>query len=119
MHGVLAGMQLVRQSIMNGDFAEVDNILAMTEASGHALQQILNDVLDFGSLTEGQAKTASKRHVVDLANIALAAAATCPPGPDVELVVELEERNWRTEIDEAGFQRYALGCVEGNPSLNC
>lgn len=111
MHGVLSGLQLMRDAVQGGDMVEMEKLLSMTESSGQALESILNDVLDFGSWQQG-GKVGVKKSERDLGNIILAAAGMCLPrmvaggeNEQVEMVVELEDRDWRAIIDEVGFQR--------------
>ena len=91
--------------------AEMERLLSMTESSGQALESIFNDVLDFGSWQQG-GKVGVKKVQRDLGTIILAAAGMCLPrmvaggaNEQVEMVVELEDRDWHAEIDEVGFQR--------------
>nr|XP_031857890.1 uncharacterized protein CI109_006686 [Kwoniella shandongensis]KAA5524962.1 hypothetical protein CI109_006686 [Kwoniella shandongensis] len=111
MHGVLSGLQLVREAVTDEDLGEVERLLTMTESSGYALQHILNDVLDFGSIANGK-NGATRRSLTDLARATLSAAKTCSrgmapvvDGSKVDLIVELEDRDWRAIVDEPGFQR--------------
>lgn len=119
MHVLLSGMELIRQSAAQRDWDGVEDLLAMTEASGSALQQILNDVLDFGFMeqgtsvgTETSAKgMADKRHTVDLGQVVLDTVQTASKriqaddSARVQLVATIEERDWKADIDESGFRR--------------
>lgn len=109
MHGVLSGLQLLREAVATGNMDEVEQILKLTESSGTTLQSILNDVLDFGRLEQQGMGQGNKRTEVDLASAIRDVIATCRPKLDeaseVELVEDIEERNWRVQIDSVGFQR--------------
>ena len=112
MHGVLTGLQLVRDAWQRHDWDQLGLILGVAESSGKTLQHLLNDVLDFGSIgKKGQKR--SRLAEVDLAESADEMAMACSTrmssdkkdSADVELIVEHEERDWKAMIDEAGFHR--------------
>ena len=111
MHGLLSGLQLVQEAASHNDHAEVSRLLAVTEACGQSLELILNDVLDFGTWTRG-GEPISRMVKRDLAQITLETARICLPrmislseGSKVDLVVEMEDREWSVVIDEVGYQR--------------
>jgi len=110
MHGVLSNLQLLHDAFESGDLAEAKTLLRHADVSGHALQRILNDVLDFGSITQGRLSLA-KNSVIDLGSVILSVARICQAGMNsvkqhkVEIRVEIEERDWTANIDDAGFQR--------------
>ena len=116
MHGVLTGLQLVREAVRRQEWDQLGSLLGVAESSGKTLQHLLNDVLDFGSIGKKDQK-ASRTAEVDLAKSADEMAMACSTrmtndGGGVELIVEYEKRNWKALIDEAGYHR--LVCA-GSP----
>jgi len=112
MHGLLSGLQLIHEAAEHGEHAEVVRLLSMTESCGQSLELILNDVLDFGTWTRG-GEVASKKVKRDLGKVVLDTAGICLPrmissgdGSKVDLVVEMEDRDWSAVLDEVGFQRW-------------
>lgn len=111
MHGVLGNLQLLHDAFDAGDLVEAKTLLGHADASGHALQRILNDVLDFGTITHGRLSLA-KNTMVDLGSVMLSVARICEAGmhalkrDKVKIWVEMEERDWTANVDDAGFQRY-------------
>ncbi|KAJ9114246.1 hypothetical protein QFC22_005698 [Naganishia vaughanmartiniae] len=112
MHGLMSGLQLLEEAIDGQDLEQAVNLLPIIKNSGYALQQILNDVLDFGQLAHG--KTGSRTNEVDLAAVVISAVKTCMPRfynwqegheKDVEISIVYEDLDWKAKIDESGFQR--------------
>jgi signal transduction histidine kinase len=107
MHGILSGLQLVREAVDASDPESAKNTLSVMDASGYALQRILDDVLDFGSWDKGTGE-AHRRTKSDISRAMLAVVTTCLPRQStgkVDVVIEMEERDWSADFDEAGFQR--------------
>jgi signal transduction histidine kinase len=113
MHGVLGNLQLLHDAFESGDIAEAKTLLGHADASGHALQRILNDVLDFGTITQGRLSLA-KNTQIDLGSVVLSVARICQAGmhaakrDNVEIRVQMEERDWTANLDDAGFQRCVI-----------
>lgn len=110
MHGVLSGVQLLREAVREGNVAEMEQIMKLTESSGMTLQSILNDVLDFGSLDRQVKLEGNKVTEADLQVLVDDTTRTCRPKLEdkdgrVDLLVDVEDRNWRVKIDSVGFQR--------------
>jgi len=78
MHGVLSGLQLMRDAGKWGPESEMERLLSLTESSGQVLESILNDVLDFGSWQQG-GKVGIKMSQRDLGSVVLATADMCVP----------------------------------------
>jgi signal transduction histidine kinase len=109
MHGVLTGLQLVREAVRRQEWDQLASLLGVAESSGKTLQHLLNDVLDFGSIGKKDQKE-SRTAEVDLARSAEEMAMACSTrmtseGVGVDLIVEYEKRNWKAMIDEAGYHR--------------
>lgn len=115
MHGILSGLQLVREAINSSNMEQVERLLVVIESSGYTLQHILNDVLDFGVVSQDSTPSRESdgpaTSQIDLKAAALSVAGTCARRLDAEgnskvkMLVECEERDWRANIDAAGFQR--------------
>jgi hypothetical protein len=50
LHGLMTGLQLVAESLRHGEPEHALRLLPMVESSGQTLQQILDDILDFGKM---------------------------------------------------------------------
>ncbi|KAJ7185541.1 hypothetical protein C8R46DRAFT_381736 [Mycena filopes] len=120
LHGLLGQLELVRESVVTGELSLVPALLDSAEFCGTALRGIVDDVLDFGKMTqsartEGRNVLALLRPVpVDLVHSTLEisracwlrrlqwekASTVCTPGlpgasplPFLELAVEYEDRS--------------------------
>lgn len=112
LHGLMSGLQLFEDAIDNEDLSHATEFLPIIKNSGYALQNILNDMLEFGQLANG--KIGSTTTEVDLGQMLVSAVKTCIPryyswrkgtSNDVTITVEYEDRDWTAKVDESGFQR--------------
>jgi hypothetical protein len=119
LHGLMSGLQLFEEAIESEDLGQAADLLPIIKNSGYALQNILNDMLQFGQLAHDNSK--NKMSDVNLGEMVMSAVKTCIPryfswhkgtSTDVKISVEYEDRDWRAKIDESGFQRYACCEVE-------
>jgi len=109
MHSIMTGLDIIKSSAREGDWETVESLIGAVEASGLALHNILNDVLDFGkgyASQPGDRKSSS----VDLLGLARDAAGMClAQYEDLEsgsgLYLEYEQRDWRVEVDKARYHR--------------
>jgi hypothetical protein len=117
LHGLMSGLQLFEDAIDNEDVSGAAEFLPIIKNSGYALQNILNDMLEFGQLAHG--KTGSTTKEVDLGKMLVSAVKTCIPryytwhkgtSNNVIITVEYEDRDWTARIDESGFQRCVRCC---------
>lgn len=107
MHGVKASLELIRMSADAKEWDEMEGPLCLAEASGRALLNILNDVLDFGK--DGWDKTEETK--IDLKESAREIATICltdyADQMGNEAVVRLvhENRDWSVKMSEAKYHR--------------
>jgi hypothetical protein len=109
MHGLLSGLQLVAETLSGKENEPLATLLDGVASSGQALECILNDLLDFGNLSQ---RDNAEKEVTDIAAVAretmqmsLSAASVGGGKGNVELILESESRDWRVTIDRAGLQR--------------
>ncbi|KAJ7485409.1 hypothetical protein FB451DRAFT_1229641 [Mycena latifolia] len=134
LHGLLGQLDLLRDSFSSGDLSVVPTLLNSAEYCGAALRDIIDDVLDFGKMTQsspgdGANNAARPRVLAELAEITLETSRSCwlrrlqwhsesgsssspqsgVEAPPVKLMVEYEDRsmfnNWWIRVDVSGFTR--------------
>ncbi|KAJ6595732.1 hypothetical protein DFH09DRAFT_1135444 [Mycena vulgaris] len=132
LHGLLGQLDLLRDSFASGELSIVPGLLSSAEYCGASLRDIIEDVLDFGKMSQSSRDSVDsaarpRTVLVDLAQITLQAANSCwtrrlqwhsvsgsslgtvGARSPVELVVEYEDRsmfnNWWMSVDVAGFTR--------------
>lgn len=129
LHGLLGQIDVIRQELSQG--ADASQSLDIAEACGNVLQEILNDVLDYGKISES-APPASLRVVeTDLRAAVVETSKACyyrmqkwasgydesghshaVPIAPLSLVLHFEDRSsWDAAVDASGFRRILLNLV--------
>ncbi|WWC69787.1 uncharacterized protein I206_103730 [Kwoniella pini CBS 10737] len=115
MHSILSGLTLARSAIEDKEWENLNSLLGIVENSGHALNRILDDVLDFDP---GFNKRTSvlRRIKVDLLKLSQKAIQMClTKSDDLEtgstVHLEHEGRDWTAYIDEARFHRILINGI--------
>ncbi|WWD10531.1 hypothetical protein V865_008667 [Kwoniella europaea PYCC6329] len=109
MHSVMSGLQLVQSSVDAKEWDNTRPLLDVVQTSGHTLQRILDDVIDFDPAYNSKNKV-SRGVTVDLLKLAKDAVRIClARSDDMELGstvhIEHQERDWVATIDEARYNR--------------
>lgn len=110
LHGILSSMELLREAVEKNDMGMIRDLLGMAESSAETLDQILNDTLDFGRLSQGR-EIGSRVKSKDLIDLLLSVVRLCLPrikrdGKErVQVVVKAEPRDWNVQVDEVALQR--------------
>lgn len=96
----------------SGDSAQCDEYLHLVNQSSVLLEQILNSVLDYGSITQTTSQM-DQLEEFDLSEAVTLAVQTSLPRmhpevkgeKDVEIFVEFETRDWVVKSDATAFKR--------------
>jgi len=109
LHGVSIGLDLIRDAMDEGRWQDARQLLNPIESSAYMLENILNDVLDFGKdAAYGKQIPARGAKQVNLLESVKRAINTCARlllSPDVTLKLEHEARLWIFVIDEVRVLR--------------
>ncbi len=107
MHAIMTGLDLLRRALAEKDIEEAKTLTVMAESSGRTLQNILNDVLDFGRNANAfdQQEAISEVDLVDSATGVVKVCMDQMLESGVQLIIEFEDRDWRTSIDVARYER--------------
>ncbi|KAJ7816817.1 hypothetical protein B0H13DRAFT_2136226 [Mycena leptocephala] len=144
LHGLLGQLDLIRDCFASGELSMVPALLDSAEYCGTALRDIVDDVLDFGKMSQSSRDSGDNTNprprpvLVDLAQMTLENVRSCqlrrlqwqtisaPSGaqygpqqsPAVELVVEYEDRSmlkgWWVSLDASGFMRILNNLVSNS-----
>jgi hypothetical protein len=104
---IQSSLDLIRKAVNNRRWEEIVDPLDLAEVSCHSLSNILNDMLDFGKKDWAKQKT----KVVDLAISTREIVTMCmathkhSTGVGGQVIIDLENRDWKATIDEARFHR--------------
>lgn len=98
----------------SGEDTQRDEYLHLINQSSALLEQILNSVLDYGSITQTTSKM-DQLEEFDLARAVTVAVQTSLPRmhpqvkgkKDVDIFVEFENRDWMVKSDATAFKRSA------------
>ncbi len=109
MHAMMTGLDLLRRALRENDIEEAKTLTVMTELSGRTLQSILNGVLDFGRNANAfiQQEAISELDLVESATSVVKVCMDQMLESGVQVVIDFEDRDWRTSIDVAKYNRLA------------
>lgn len=107
MHAIMTGLDLLRRASGEKDIEEAKTLKDMTKSSARTLQNILNDVLEFGRNANAfnQQEAVSEVDLVDSATGVVKVCMDQMLESGVQLIIEFEDRDWRTSIDVARYNR--------------
>ncbi|KAJ9104368.1 hypothetical protein QFC19_004010 [Naganishia cerealis] len=114
LHCIVNGLGLLQEAMTRRQSIQCEEYLHLINQSSTLLEQILNDVLDYGTITQ----TTTKQQLVqneefDLAQAVILAVQTSLPRMhphikgerDVEVLIEYEDRDWTVKSDATAFKR--------------
>ncbi|KAJ9107581.1 hypothetical protein QFC21_001040 [Naganishia friedmannii] len=120
LHCIINGLGLLQEAMADMPSAHCDEYFQLLNQSSNLLDQVLNQILDYGTITQ----TVTDQHLIrdeefDLAQAVTLAVQTSLPRmhrhvkgeKDVEILVEYEDRNWAVRSDATAFKRILVNGV--------
>ncbi|WRT66810.1 uncharacterized protein IL334_003773 [Kwoniella shivajii] len=109
MHSIMSGLSLINSAVQSQDYDSLKSLLDVVDTSGHTLQRILDDVLDFDPVYSSNNKT-NRLVTVDLLQLVQNSVQMCltkSEDLDVTSSIEMnyEQRDWTVYIDDARYHR--------------
>ncbi|KAJ9123176.1 hypothetical protein QFC22_001369 [Naganishia vaughanmartiniae] len=114
LHCIVNGVGLLQEAMSDRQSAQCDEYFHLINQSSNLLEQILNDVLDFGTITQTMLnQQLVQTEEFDLAQAVTLAVLTSLPRmhqpvkgeKDVDILVEYEDRDWTVRSDATAFKR--------------
>jgi hypothetical protein len=109
LHGILSSLELANRALETNSIDEIKGFLDVVNVSAQALDGILNDVLDFSRLSQGSEQAVVE--TVDIERLVRDTILVCLTGreepPKVDVILEVEGRDWAIDVDRSKLQRYS------------
>jgi signal transduction histidine kinase len=114
LHCIVNGLGLLKEAMDDGSSARCDEYLHLINQSSNLLGELLNSMLDFGTITQTMTnEQLAQTEEFDLAQAVTVAVQTSLPRlhrpvkgqKDVDVLVEYEDRDWTVRSDATAFKR--------------
>ncbi|KAF8577337.1 hypothetical protein K439DRAFT_561580 [Ramaria rubella] len=136
LHGLLGQLELLKESIISGDMAQAPGLLESADHCAVVLKDFVNDVLDFGTMTQINPMSIHDANVkprssatTDLAMLVVETAQSCwqkrrqwhPSTPrtssSIKLVVQHQDcapNTWKATFDVSGVRRILYNLISNS-----